>query len=229
MTADENWHIVCMITNEQAKSLQEEEKVKFSINNSPNDIRSKFTLIPRGDYTFLVIQLNKYMVDYISERFLKVEIILNKFEGLKVPNTALLEKEVYKIPKDDIDNDKESGKKHVKVLRYDDATNGDASEKDIDLIVYKSDEDYYYVDKDAFNDTDILLAGKKRSQKPVMSLERDKMNGVYLANTGIADFTEVEVVKSQDEFTILNDDGYLKEFDNIVLDSSEVYENQTLY
>ncbi|HBZ03238.1 MAG TPA: hypothetical protein DEO83_05430 [Lachnospiraceae bacterium] len=229
MTADENWHIVCMITNEQAKSLQEEEKVKFSINNSPNDIRSKFTLIPRGDYTFLVIQLNKYMVDYISERFLKVEIILNKFEGLKVPNTALLEKEVYKIPKDDIDNDKESGKKHVKVLRYDDATNGDASEKDVDLIVYKSDEDYYYVDKDAFNDTDILLAGKKRSQKPVMSLERDKMNGVYLANTGIADFTEVEVVKSQDEFTIINDDGYLKEFDNIVLDSSEVYENQTLY
>jgi hypothetical protein len=55
------------------------------------------------------------------------------------------------------------------------------------------------------------------------------MNGVYLANTGIADFTEVEVVKSQDEFTIINDDGYLKEFDNIVLDSSEVYENQTLY
>ncbi len=229
MTADENWHIVCMISNDQAKTLQEEEKVKFTINNSPNEIRCKFSLIPREDCTFLVIQLNKYMVDYVSDRFLKIEIILNKFEGLKVPNTALIEKEVYKIQKDDIESDKESGKKYVSVLRYDDkATDGNASEKKVELIVYKTDEDYYYVDKDAFNDTDILLVSKNK-QKPVLSLEREKMDGVYLANTGIADFTEVEIVKSQDEFTIINDDGYLKEFDNIVLDSSEVYENQTLY
>ena len=230
MTADENWHIVCQITNEQAKTLQDEEKVKFTINNSPNEIRTKFTLVPKGDYTFLVIQLNKYMVDYVSERFLRTEIILNKFEGLKVPNTALLEKEVFKIPKGDIIDDKESGKKKIELLRFDDkASDSDAGQKTVELIVYKSDEDYYYVDKDAFVDTDILLLGKKKEQKPVLSLEREKMNGVYLANTGIADFTEVEVIKSQDEFTIINDDGYLKEFDNIVLDSNEVYENQTLY
>ena len=55
------------------------------------------------------------------------------------------------------------------------------------------------------------------------------MTGVYLANEGIADFNEVEIVMSQDEFTILHDDGYLKEFDNVVLDSSQVEENQTLY
>ena len=229
MTADENWHIVCQITNEQAKTLQEESKIRFTVNNSPNEIRASFSLIPRGDVTFLAIPLNKYMIDYIGERFLNVEIILNKFEGLKVPNTAILEKEVYKIPKGYIHEDEESNVKTIDVMRYDEkSTSTDAKQKTIELIVYKTDEDYYYVDKDAFNDTDMVFYTETRN-KPVLSLERDKLDGVYLANAGIADFTEIEIVKSQDEFTIINDDGNLKEFDNIVLDATQVYENQTLY
>ncbi|MBO4864756.1 MAG: hypothetical protein J5517_10340 [Eubacterium sp.] len=229
MTADENWHIVCQITNEQAKILQEENKIRFTVNNSPNEIRASFSLIPRGEVTFLAIPLNKYMIDYIGERFLNVEIILNKFEGLKVPNTAILEKEVYKIPKGYINEDEESNVKSIRVLRFDDkSTSTDAKEREVELIVYKTDEDYYYVDKDAFNDTDMIFYTETRN-KPVLSLARDKLDGVYLANAGIADFTEIEIVKSQDEFTIINDDGNLKEFDNIVLDATQVYENQTLY
>ena len=99
----------------------------------------------------------------------------------------------------------------------------------VNLIVYNSDDDYVYVDKDAFIDTDILFTPGNTKNTPVLSLERYKMTGVYIANEGIADFVEVEVVMSQDEFTILHDDGYLKEFDNVVLDSSQVEENQTLY
>ena len=120
--------------------------------------------------------------------------------------------------------------KTVNILRFDeDATTGDASKSSVELIIYKTDEDYYYVDESSFKETDIVLADKPSKQVPVLSLEREKLDGVYLANEGVANFIEADVVKSEDEFTILNDDGYLKEFDNVVLDSSQVYENQTLY
>ena len=230
LTADENWHIVCQLTKEQAESIQEESRIRYTINGGPNEVRSDFTLLPREDSTFLVMSLNKYMVDYISERFLNIEIILNKFDGLKVPNSAIMEKEVYKIPQNYVTSDDDVSSKFITVRRFDEnATSGDAEEKEIELKVYKSDEDYYYVSKDSFVDTDIVLYGKNKKETPVMSLEREKMNGVYLANAGIASFQEVEVIKAQDEFTIINEDGNLKEFDNIVLDSNAVYEGQTLY
>ncbi|MCR5104091.1 MAG: hypothetical protein K6B68_06505 [Eubacterium sp.] len=234
IVADENWHVVCMLSPEQAEKLKKEQNLRFVINGSPNDITASYTLNQSGDVYFANIPLNKYMVDYIDDRFLNVEIILDKYEGLKVPNSSILEKETYKIPVGYVKEDKESSTHSVTVQRFDEkSTAGDASDKsvmkDINLKIYRSDEDYYYVEKNSFFDTDILFSPDQRENTPVLSLEREKMQGVYVANAGIADFTEVEVVMSQDEFTILKDDGYLKEFDNVVLDCSQVNENQTLY
>lgn len=231
LIADENWHIVCKISKDQAAQLEEEESIRFTINGSSNEYKSTFSLISKGnDIFYLDISLNKYMVDYINERFLSIEIILNKIEGLKVPNSALLEKEVYKIPKDYILEEEDAFSKTVNVIRYEDnATGSDADEQNVELIIYKTDEDFYYVDKDAFKDTDQVYSKDKKKTTPVMSLARDNLTGVFLANAGIASFNEVEIIKSQDEFTIINNGGNLKEFDNVVLDSKQVEENQTLY
>ena len=177
------------------------------------------------------------MVDFIDERFLNIEIILNKFEGLKVPNSALQEKEVYKIPKEYINESENSSTKSVTVRRFekskDDASAGDAEgsskNQKVNLIVYKTDDAYYYVDEETFYDTDQILSKDKSDASPVLSLDRDTLTGVYLANTGVAEFIEVNVVKTQDEFSILKSDENLKEFDNIVLDASQVSVNQTLY
>lgn len=269
IVSDENWNIVCQITKEQAKAISEEERVRFTINNSPNEVSSTFSLIEKDSSTFLVLPLSKYMVDYIDERFLNIEIILNRFEGLKIPNSALIDKEVYKIPKSYVPENEKSSTKTVRVIRYEDekkhskdkakksldtaTTNdatlldaspidatetdtrviktpeGDGKNKKVELIVYKTDEQYYYVDKDAFYDTDQVYTNSGDNTIPVMSLERANLKGVYLANTGVANFIEVTIVKTQDEFTIVKNDENLKEFDNIVLDAEQVRDNQSLY
>lgn len=269
IVSDENWNIVCQITKEQAKAISEEERVRFTINNSPNEVSSTFSLIEKDNSTFLVLPLSKYMVDYIDERFLNIEIILNRFEGLKIPNSALIDKEVYKIPKSYVPENEKSSTKTIRVIRYEDekkhskdktkksldtatindatlldaspidatetdtrvikTPEGDGRNKKVELIVYKTDEQYYYVDKDAFYDTDQIYTNSGDSTIPVMSLERANLKGVYLANTGVANFIEVTIVKTQDEFTIVKNDENLKEFDNIVLDAEQVRDNQSLY
>lgn len=268
IVSDENWNIVCQISSDQAKALQDEEKLRYSINNSPNEVSSTFSLLQKEDCYFLVLPLNKYMVDFIDDRFLSVEIILNRFEGLKVPNSALIDKEVYKIPKSYVPEDEKSSTKTVKVIRYDDEdtteedtktlgavtdasisdatlmdasptaatmtnatklASGEPKDKTIELLVYKTDDEYYYVDEDAFHDTDQIYTREGDRTIPTVSLNTTSLTGVYLANTGVANFIEVTIVKSQDEFTILKNDENLKEFDNIVLDASQVRDNQTLY
>lgn len=292
IVSDENWNIVCSINKKEADAIQKEEKVRFTINDSPNDVSSTYRLIPKeDDKYFLVLSLSKYMVEYIDDRFLNIEIILNKFEGLKVPNSSLLEKEVFKIPKEYINESEESQNKSVTVRRYDGSDNGieplvksTAGDADIitptassgdstiglstsgdalspyatntnatstnaspvkapaappdgasyknqkvTLIVYKTDDKYYYVDEESFHDTDQIYTDNKQTTEPVLSLARDNLTGVYLANAGVANFIEVTIVKSQDEFTIVKKDENLKEFDIIVLDYTQVKENQSLY
>ena len=97
------------------------------------------------------------------------------------------------------------------------------------ITYYRHEDGIYYVRSDNFNDTDMIVKADGGDSKPILSLERDTLQGVYVANEGVADFIEIQVVKSQDEFTIVSDTGYLKEFDNIVLDITEIEENQTLY
>ena len=57
IVSDENWNIVCQITKEQAKAISEEERVRFTINNSPNEVSSTFSLIEKDSSTFLVLPL----------------------------------------------------------------------------------------------------------------------------------------------------------------------------
>ena len=101
----------------------------------------------KEDGYFLTMDLNKYMVDYIDDRFLNIEIILNRFEGLKVPNSALIDKEVYMLPKEYVLNsDGNTSVREVKVHRFDEsATEGEPSDEVVSVIIYKTDDDYYAI------------------------------------------------------------------------------------
>ncbi len=227
IVSEENWKIVCQLTDEQAVRIQQESQLRFTINNSNTEIVSDYEIVPKDDSFILVLSLSKYMIDYIDERMLNIEIILDKYDGLKVPNTALVDKEAYKIPNDFVIKEENSPTNKVYVNRYDE--DGNVKQQLIDILVYKEDDDFHYVDESAFSDTDTLVMEDGSNGTNVLSLERANLTGVYLANEGVADFTEVEVIKTQDEFSIVKDDYNLKEFDNIVLDSSGIIENQTLY
>jgi len=43
--------------------------------------------------TFLIIEGDKYFYDFFNERYLDVEIILDKYNGIKIKNNSIIEKE----------------------------------------------------------------------------------------------------------------------------------------
>ena len=166
------------------------------------------------------------MIEFADERFLSIEIVMDKYEGLKIPNSSLVDREVYKVPESFVYRN-EDNDRVVKVIVTDENGNQETVERT--FTYYRHEDDFFYINTADFAETDMIVSASGSDTKPVLSLEREALKGVYLANEGVAEFTEVNVLKSQDEFTIIDDTGYLKEFDNIVLDVNDIEENQTLY
>lgn len=306
----EKWNIVAPITDDQISLLGDRESISFKINNSSYTVNMPYTIINGSDGRYINISLDKYMYSFIAERFLTIEIIMDGDEGLKVPISSLVTKDVYKIPTKYLTGGvNQSSENKVNVQRRDE--NGNMINHIIEPTIYKIDEDYCYVDPSFFEDkdvlipkntltvsslelvsytegnlyqvpleyldggvaegsevsvtvhrkkgdsgrqeveikamvyhvigsnayidssgfeaTDIILEGDASASIAVSVLEIKKLDGVYLANRGTAEFTHVTIIKTVDEFALIENGEEINVYDNIILDSSKVVENQVIY
>lgn len=224
----ENWNIIAPISSEQIQAISENDHVSFRINNSSYTVSMPYEIINGSDGTYINISIDKYLSNFLSERFVSIEIIKEEDTGLKVPVSALVEKDIYKIPISYLSaGGNQSSLNRINVQVRDES--GEITIKQVTPTIYKTDEEYCYVDPLAFSDTDVLLDINTNQTIAVSLLEINKLTGVYLANRGTAEFRMVTVIKTVDEFALVNNDEELKVYDNIILDSSKVKENQIIY
>ena len=220
-------------TDEQIAAInavygEEDSRLTFKINNSSYDVNMPYEIIYGNDGKYLNISLDKFMLNFMSERFVSVEIILEDDTGLKVPVSAITEKEVYQIPLSYLSgggNQSNNIKLNVQVMGED----NEITIKQITPTIYKTDEEYCYVDPLSFEDTDVILNIDTNENLAVSIIPRVNIEGVYSANRGIAEFRMVTVLKTIDDFALIKSDEAINIYDNIILDSSKVYENQIIY
>ena len=307
----ETWNIVAPITDAQISALGDSEKISFKINNSSYIVYMPYSIINGSDGKYINIALDKYLYNFIAERFLTVEIIRDDDEGLKVPNTSLVTKDVYKIPinyltgggnqsadnRFNVQRRDENGKvqntlveptifkidnefcyvdpgffqdadvlipkntismNSMELVAYTEGnlyevpleylTPGITEGSSVSISVQRKKEDnsamenikvdttvyhiigeYAYIDSNGFKPNDILVEGNASSSIAVSVLEIEKLEGVYLANRGTAEFSCVTIIKTVDEFALIKSGEEINVYDNIILDSSKVVENQVIY
>lgn len=307
----ETWNIVAPITDAQISALGDSEKISFKINNSSYIVYMPYSIINGSDGKYINIALDKYLYNFIAERFLTVEIIRDDDEGLKVPNTSLVTKDVYKIPinyltgggnqsadnRFNVQRRDENGKvqntlveptifkidnefcyvdpgffqdadvlipkntismNSMELVAYTEGnlyevpleylTPGITEGSSVSISVQRKKEDnsamenikvdttvyhiigeYAYIDSSGFKPNDILVEGNASSSIAVSVLEIEKLEGVYLANRGTAEFSCVTIIKTVDEFALIKSGEEINVYDNIILDSSKVVENQVIY
>lgn len=229
----EKWNLIIPISDDQLASInqvysEEGSNLNFKINNSSYIISMPFEVIYTNDGKYLNIILDKFMLNFMSERFASVEIILEDDSGLKVPVSSLTEKEVYQIPVSYLSgggNQSNNNKLNVQVMGED----NEITIKQVSPTIYMIDEEYCYVDPLAFDETDVLLDINTNESLAVSIIPKITIQGVYSANRGIAEFKMVTIIKTIDDFALVKSDESLNIYDNIILDSSKVYENQIIY
>ena len=228
LTASESWSICCFISYDQANRILDENRLYFTLNNSDTEMAANYDMVRTNNGCILVLPMEKYMIDYVNDRFLSVEIILDRYEGLKVPNSAIIDKQIYKVPKEYFAaGGNETGETKLYVQRTDEE--GKPTVEQLDPEIYETDDNFLYVDPNLFSDSDVLVKPDSQDTLAVSTLEHTTLKGVYIANKGVADFSQISIVRAGDEFTIVGTKDRLREFDNIVMDAATVLENQVLY
>lgn len=172
---------------------------------------------------FVVFSCDRNVQDFLSVRTFEFYISDNSYVGLKVPNTAIVEKTFIKIPIGCV-VESLNGKSVVK------RTGG--SDKLITIEVESTDDQYAYVrqDFDALKIGDVVLNGTGESATEYTLSEVSTKTGVLTVNGAFAKFASISVLGKNSEYTIADPEkSGLKAYDKIITNASEVNEGDEVY
>ena len=220
---DEEWKLVVPLNdkNESLFLADDYMKVKFTKNQQTS--WAYVTILNQPDGKYAVLTFNNSCITFCTERFVEIELILNDVQGLKIPNSSIVEKEFMIIPKDYVTRGGEHGNYGVSKEYLDE--NGNTSYKFTDVTIYSELEDSYYVDGAGLERGDFIYMPD--SMDKYRLTEFGTLIGVYNMNKGFADFKQITILYQNDEYAIINSNtNYgLTVYDRIVLDASTVNNN----
>lgn len=219
----EKWNLVLQIDEDTATDFAETNYVEISFKEDNVSTWAACAVQQKaGDY-YLVLSLDDSMERYATSRFINIELLLDEQTGLKIPNSAIIEKEFYTIPKGYFYQGDDSGSVGVMV----DA--GDNSSEFITPTIYYETDEYYYVDNEELHKGDSLIKADSQESYKVGS-ETDKLSGVYNVNKGYAVFKQIDPLYQTDDYTIVKTgtDYGIALYDHIVLQGDLVEENDII-
>lgn len=228
ISKSEDWSIVIQTDKEKEKELLEAEyvKVKFlkNQNTSWGEV-SSFTN-EEGD-TFVKLTFTNSMITFCTDRFIDIELILEEETGLKIPNSAIVEKEFFIVPKDYVTQGGNGS--NYGVLRETYTEDGSATTEFVETTIYNETETEYYLDDYVLRIGEYII--KPDSNEKYAISKRGSLTGVYNINKGYADFKQINVLYKNDEYSIVksNTQYGLSVYDYIVLDASTVTDDEFIY
>lgn len=228
ISTNEDWSLVIQVDKEREAELLEAEyvKVKFLKNQETSWGKVESYTNEEGDI-FVKLTFTNSMVTFCTDRFVDIELILADETGLKIPNSAVVEKEFFIVPKSYVTKGGNSGANGV--LRETYAEDGTVTTEFVETTIYNETTTDYYLDDSALRIGDYLILPESTEKYAVS--KRGSLIGVYNINKGYADFKQVKILYSNDEYSIVQSNtAYgLNVYDYIVLDASTVSEDELIY
>lgn len=227
LITDETWSLIIETDAQRADYLLEEEYVQVKFLKDQTVSWAEVDLITTSDgKSFIQLTFNNSMISFCSERFVKIELLIEEEEGLKVPNSAIVQKEFFIIPEAYISKSGENGESGVLKQIYDE--DGNQISKFIPVTIYSKENGTYYIDSPELKMGDTLVLTESKSTTEIK--ERGSLVGVYNKNKGYADFKQIQILYQNEEYSIIksNTEYGLIEYDYIVLEADSVNDDEFL-
>ncbi len=228
LSTSEDWSIVIQTDKDKAERLLEAEyvKVKFLKNQQTSWGEVSSYTNEAGD-VFVKLTFNNSMVTFCTDRFIDIELILEDETGLKIPNSSIVEKEFFIVPKDYVTQGGNRGGYGVLKETY--TEDGTATTEFVETTIYNETETEYYLDDMVLRIGDYII--KPESTEKYAISKRGSLKGVYNINKGYADFKQINILYQNEEYSIVksNTQYGLNVYDYIVLDASTVEDDEFIY
>ncbi len=236
LISSDNWNIILPLTEEQYEMLRDTEQVRFTILEDDLELTADLSLSQLGSEYYAKLNLNKYLSNYIEDRFLEIKLDFNSVEGLKIPLSSIVEKDFYLVPLEYFTMGANSTDNGLIVESYD-AKSGEAKHTFTPTKIYYQDDAYAYVDTNDFDtNTAIKFPTKEGSNLPTSSGlytlgPTNKLIGVYNVNQGYAVFRRIEILYQNKEYAIVSDktSNGLSAYDQIALDGNTAVDQAIIY
>lgn len=228
LSTNEDWSIVIQVEEDLAEELLEKEYVEVRF------LKNQYTSWGKVDSytneqgaTFVSLTFTNSMITFCTDRFIDIELLLEDEKGLKIPNSAIVQKEFFIVPKEYLTKGGNSGKDGVLLETYDE--NGSAVTQFVATTIYDATDTEYYLDDSVLRSGNYIV--KPESTEKYAISKTGSLTGVYNINKGYADFKQINILYQNDEYSIVKSNTVygLNVYDHIVLDASTVNDNQFIY
>ena len=229
VSTSEDWSIAIQIDD---KKLEEEllkkeyVEVKF-LKNQYTSWGKVDTYTNEEGNIFASLTFTNSMITFCTDRFIDIELLLDDEKGLKIPNSAIVTKEFFIVPKEYLTKGGNSGNDGVLLETYDE--NGNVTINFVATTIYDATDTEYYLDDSVLRLGNNIV--KPDSTETYEIGKTGSLDGVYNINKGYADFKQVTVLYNNEEYSIVKSNTVygLNVYDYIVLDASTVNDNQFIY
>ena len=228
MITSEDWYIVIAVDSDRVAELQEEGYVEVKFMKNQYTSWAKVNVLGTDeDKTMIALEFNNSMITFASDRYLDVELKLDIEKGLKIPNSSIVEKEFYLIPKEYLTQGGDSADDGF--MRETFLEDGTESTEFVKADIYYMTDTEYYVDTSVFRIGDYIIRPDSSDKYPIS--RKGTLIGVYNMNKGYADFTQITILYQNKEYAIVksNTDYGLNVYDHIVLDGNSVNDNDFVF
>lgn len=229
LSTDEDWSVVIQVEKELADRLVNEEKyveVRFLKNQYTAWGQAAAYTNEAGD-TFVSLTFTNSMITFCTDRFLDIELLLDEETGLKIPNSAIVQKEFFIVPKAYVTKGGANGNDGVLLETYNEE--GEATTQFVETEIYEETETEYYLDDSTLRSGNYIVM-PETGEKFAVS-RTGTLQGVYNINKGYADFKQISILYDNDEYSVVksNTNYGLNVYDYIVLNADMVKDNEFIY
>lgn len=221
---NENWWIVIPLTEQQAIEYSDITQINIELVDEDIQTTGLFSIRQVGTGSYGMISLKRHMMNCAGKRFIKLRVVGDSEEGLKIPVSSVTEKDFFVVPKEywhPVGDDNNMG--------FSRQVPGENTIEPVVPDVYYTDDSFCYVDPKGLAVDDVLVLEDSMARY-VVGITR-KLKGVYNVNTGYTLFRRIEILSQKGEYYILKKDTPfgLSVFDRIVLNASLVKDGTIIF
>lgn len=251
---NENWSIVIQVEPERYDEILAEEYVKVRFYKNQYESWAKIDSVEgNDDGKYLKLSFTNSMISFVGDRFVDIQLLINAEKGLKIPNTAITQKQFYIIPYDFlieggmnsrdgimvrkttedgkptvvfVETHIYSKKKKYEILGLAKDTDEYNNAKRLDPNI---DDDFAYIDGSGLELNDVIV--KNDSMDTYSLSQSGTLTGVYNINRGYAEFRIISILSANEEYSIVSSGTTygLLVHDYIALDAESVDTDDFIY
>lgn len=98
VTKSEKWTLAVLLDKEQYTSLKGRKTVTVKFVDDQMKAEAGVETEKKEDGYFAYLSLDQYLIRYIGERYVDIDLLLDTYQGLKIPDSADRLKTVLQVP-----------------------------------------------------------------------------------------------------------------------------------